>query len=173
MQVKLQTLRVGDRDRLAEVDGGNGWNADPALWETYWDDQESGRRLVIIAWDGERPVGYGTLIWEPDYEPFRATGIPEISNLGVDIKVRGQGVATEIIRHFEDCARQAGRTMIGLGVGLYSDYGPAQSLYFTLGYRPDGHGVTYAARPVLPGESIRLDDDLVLWLSKRLSPPGL
>ncbi len=83
-------------------------------------------------------MGYGTLIWAPGYAPFRAVGIPEISNLGVDIKVRGQGVATSIIRYFEDRARDAGLARIGLGVGLYADYGPAQSLYFTLGFRPDG-----------------------------------
>ena len=168
MQINLHPLRVGDRERLAEVDGGNGWNASPDLWESYRSDQDAGRRLVTIAWERVRPLGYGTLIWETDYEPFRSAGIPEISNLGVDAKVRGQGVATEIIRHFEDCAKRAGRTRIGLGVGLYSDYGPAQSLYFTLGYRPDGCGITYAARQVLPGESVRVDDDLVLWLSKPL-----
>ncbi len=168
MVIELRNLRVGDRDRLAEVDGGNGWNAAPELWASYLADQASGRRLVLIAWEGERPVGYGTLVWEPGYARFRDARTPEISNLGVDIKVRGRGVATALIRHFEDCARDAGRTTIGLGVGLYADYGAAQSLYFTLGYRPDGHGVTYAERPLAPGETVRLDDDLVLWLSKPL-----
>jgi GNAT superfamily N-acetyltransferase len=168
VHIELRNLRAGDRECLADVDGGNGWNADPDLWANYTADQTSGRRLVVIAWEGERPVGYGTLVWEPGYERFRAASIPEISNLGVDIKVRRLGVATALIRYFEDRAREAGRTTIGLGVGLYADYGPAQRLYFRLGYRPDGHGITYADRPLAPGETVRLDDDLVLWLSKAL-----
>lgn len=168
MDVQIRDLQSGDRDRLARVEGGNGRNADPDLWSRYAADQAEGRRLVAIAWEGARPVGYGTLVWEPGYAPFRSANIPEINNLGVDAAVRRRGVATALIRRFEDAALGAGRSAIGLGVGLYADYGPAQRLYFRLGYRPDGHGVTYAERPVPAGEMVRLDDDLVLWLSKTL-----
>lgn len=161
-------MRQGDRDRLASVAGGNGWNADPSLWAGYLAEQEAGRRLAIIAWAGERPVGYGGLVWSPAYEPFRSAGTPEINNLGVDVKVRRQGVASALIGHFEDLARERGKAMIGLGVGLYADYGPAQRLYCRLGYRPDGNGVTSANRPVAPMETVRLDDNLVLWLTKAL-----
>ena len=131
-------------------------------------DQERRERVVAIAWNGAAPVGYGTLIWESPYENFRQNGIPEINNLGVAITARNRGVATALIRHFEQCAATAGRSAIGLGFGLYADYGPAQRLYFRLGYRPDGHGITYANRLVAPMETVRLDDDLVLWLTKSL-----
>jgi GNAT superfamily N-acetyltransferase len=168
MHIEVRDLRGGDRDKLAEIDGGNGWNADPILWASYLADQENGARVVVIAWSRERPVGYGTLVWEPNYEPFRTARVPEINNLAVTARVRRQGVATEIIHHLEERARHAGRVSIGLGVGLYADYGPAQRLYFGLGYRPDGRGITHRYRPLAPMETVPLDDDLVLWLSKPL-----
>jgi GNAT superfamily N-acetyltransferase len=168
MDIELRDLRAGDRDQLAKVDGGNGWNPDPALWAFYLAEHEAGRRLVVIAWEGTRPIGYGNLLWSPGYEPFRAADIAEINNLGVDIKVRKRGVCTALIRHFEDRARDAGKPVMGIGVGLYPDYGPAQRLYVKLGYRPDGRGIAYAERTVAPMEMVRLDDDLVLWLTKPL-----
>ena len=168
MDIQLRNLQPGDQGRLAEVDGGNGWNPDPALWAVYLAEHQAGLRLVVIAWDGMRPLGYGNLRWSPGYESFRDAGIPEINNLGVDIKVRGQGVCTALIGHFEDSAREAGRTVMGIGVGLYPDYGPAQRLYAKLGYRPDGRGIAYAEKTVAPMEMVRLDDDLVLWLTKPL-----
>jgi GNAT superfamily N-acetyltransferase len=168
MDIEIRDLAPGDRDRLAAVDGGNGWNADPVLWGLYLADQALGRRLVVIAWEGARPLGYGNLHWTPGYEPFRTAGIPEINNLGVDVHVRNQGVCTAMIRHFEDRAREAGRPVMGIGVGLYPDYGPAQRLYAKLGYRPDGRGIAYNERTVAPGETVRLDDDLVLWMTKPL-----
>ena len=168
MQLDIRNLTAGDREALAAVDGGNGWNPSPQLWDKYSLDQEQGRRVVAIAWQGAAPVGYGTLIWDSPYERFRQAGIPEINNLAVAVAARNQGVATALIRHFEQCAANAGRSAIGMGVGLYADYGAAQRLYFRLGYRPDGHGITYANKPVAPGEAVRLDDDLVLWLTKSL-----
>src|SRR5580700_10370596 len=57
---------------------------------------------------------------------------------------------------------------IEIGVGLYRDYGPAQKLYFQLGYAPDGNGITYRGQPTIPGQTYTLDDDLILWLVKIL-----
>ncbi len=168
MEIEIRGLGSGDRDKLAAVDGGNGWNPDPVLWALYLADHTIGRRLVVIAWEGTRPLGYGNLLWAPGYAPFRAGGIPEINNLGVDVKARNQGVCTALIGHLEDHAREAGKAVIGIGVGLYPDYGPAQRLYTKLGYRPDGRGITCNERTVSPGETVRLDDDLVLWLTKPL-----
>jgi GNAT superfamily N-acetyltransferase len=168
MDIEIRKLEPGDRDRLAAVDGGNGWNADPVLWALYLADQAIGRRRVAIAWAGARPLGYGNLHWTPGYAPFHAEGIPEINNLGVDVNVRNQGVCTALIHHFEDAAREAGKPVMGIGVGLYPDYGPAQRLYIKLGYRPDGRGIAYNERTVAPGETVRVDDDLVLWMTKPL-----
>ncbi len=58
-------------------------------------------------------------------------------------------------------------------MGLYRDYGPAQQLYFQLGYLPEGNGITYKGQPTTPGQSYPLDDHLILWLVKVLSKVGL
>ena len=168
MALELRGLQAGALERIAAVDGGPAWNSAAALWAGYLADQAAGRRAVLLAWAGDAPVGYGTLVWQPDYPPFAAEGIPEINNLVVAAGARGRGVGSAMIQAFEDMARAAGRRMIGLGVGLYADYGPAQRLYVSLGYRPDGRGVTSGEQPVEPGASMPVDDDLVLWLIKAL-----
>ncbi len=168
MRLELCDLGPGDREKLEKVQGGNGWNVDAALWSAYEAEQTAQRREVVIAWSDRRPVGYGTLLWSSAYEPFRSRSIPEINNLVVAAHARGRGVATALIGHFEKRARASGREAMGIGIGLYADYGPAQRLYVKLGYRPDGGGVTYANRPVQPLETVRLDDELVLWLVKLL-----
>ncbi|NHB84664.1 hypothetical protein G7085_08700 [Tessaracoccus sp. HDW20] len=57
---------------------------------------------------------------------------------------------------------------IGLGVGLYADYGPAQRMYVLRGYVPDGRGIVYADEQVAPGGSIPIDDDACLMFTRRL-----
>lgn len=63
--------------------------------------------------------------------------------------------------------------IIGIGVGLYAGpdggYGAAQRLYIKRGYIPDGKGLTYNYEPTIPGNSYLLDDELVLWFTKKLS----
>lgn len=164
----IRALEADDLDRIAATDGGPAWNADPVLWQGYLADAAQGRRIVLLAFQGQDVVGYGTLLWQSDYLPFKAAGIPEINNLVVAQSARGGGIATAMIGRFEQNAASAGRSAIGLGVGLYADYGAAQRLYVRLGYLPDGRGITYGEKPVVPDQSVRVDDDLVLWLTKPL-----
>ena len=58
--------------------------------------------------------------------------------------------------------------VVGLGVGLYSDYGTAQRMYVRRGYLPDGAGVVLAGTPVRPGTEITLNDEPELMFTKRL-----
>ena len=68
----------------------------------------------------------------------------------------------------EDRIKHHGYTTVGLGVGLTADYGSAQRLYIQLGYMPDGYGVHHKNRAVNYGDTVMVDDDLVLYLTKRL-----
>lgn len=62
---------------------------------------------------------------------------------------------------------------VDIGVVLYGGhdgrYGQAQRLYVNRGYIPDGLGVTYSYKPALPGQSYSLDDELILWFTKKLN----
>ncbi len=168
MKFELRELQVGDVPRIAATDGGAAWHGGVEKWDQRLADQINGQRLVLVAVDASSIFGYGSLLWASGYPSFREAGIPEINDVVVDEAHRGQGVATRLIRALEDQARAAGCTKIGIGVGLYRDYGSAQRLYIRLGYVPDGNGIAYAGSPVTPGEKVLVDDDLSLWLVKPL-----
>ena len=57
----------------------------------------------------------------------------------------------------------------GITVGLFDAYGPAQRLYAKRGYIPDGRGICQGRRPLTQGETITLDHDIILWLTKDLT----
>ncbi len=56
----------------------------------------------------------------------------------------------------------------GIGVGLYAAYGAAQRLYARRGYVPDGRGIMSGGVAVPAGAQVRVDDDLVLMMTRRL-----
>ena len=137
-------------------------------WTGYLDDQQKGTRMACIVEQQGRIVGYGNLFLASEYPHFRKNKIPEINDVWVYEESRKKGIATSLIAHLEQLAKQEGYTAIGIGVGLYRDYGAAQRLYFQLGYKPDGEGITYKHTAVVPGEKYSVDDDLILWLTKGL-----
>jgi len=78
------------------------------------------------------------------------------------------GIGTALMDEAERviAARSA---VAGIGAGMTADYGAAQRLYVRRGYLPDGRGLMTHERPVIAGKSVLVDDDLVLYLTKRLS----
>ena len=58
---------------------------------------------------------------------------------------------------------------VWLGVGVCGSYGSAQRMYIRRGYIPDGSGVWYRNRQCVQYETVcTVDDDLILYLSKKL-----
>lgn len=57
----------------------------------------------------------------------------------------------------------------GIGVGLFSSYGNAQILYARRGYIPDGKGIHSGERYIEYGESIVVNHDVALYLTKKLT----
>jgi GNAT superfamily N-acetyltransferase len=166
----LRELRSDDLPKLAaRRDAGPAWHGDWDHWPRYLAEHVAGERVVFVveAEDGGL-VGYGSLVWRSQYPPFAAAGIPDVSDMVVAQGYRRRGFGEAIIAACEDRARDLGMTALGIGVGLYADYGAAQRLYVRLGFVPDGRGVAYDNAPTTPGEPYRLDDDLVLWLTKPL-----
>ncbi|MNJ81424.1 hypothetical protein D3C77_802310 [compost metagenome] len=56
--------------------------------------------------------------------------------------------------------------IVGIGVGLFASYGPAQRLYARRGYIPDGRGISYKDELVEKGSMVRVDHDLALYMIK-------
>lgn len=138
-------------------------------WKQYFEEQQNSDRNVCIAKFQDKLVGYGSLVKVSLYPHFKDCGVPEIHDVWVTKEHRGKGFGKNIIQYLEKIAHQEHYKEIGIGVGLYKDYGRAQRLYVELGYIPDGRGVTYKYQPATPGDPYPLDDDLVIWLTKGLS----
>ncbi len=106
--------------------------------ERCWRENKSGERTTFLAlWNGKF-IGWAHLISKPQYQLIEA------------------------IEHFAFHRYD----VIGIGFGLYADYGAAQRLYIKRGYIPDGRGVIYHNSPVVPGSQVCVDNDLVLYLTK-------
>jgi predicted N-acetyltransferase YhbS len=166
----IRDLAEADLPALTATQGGNGWRGgDQPIWRQYLDERRAGVRDLLVALDGEAAIGYVSLLWRSHYPPFAEAGIPEISDMVVAIDWRRQGIAEALIGVCEARARAAGHATLGIGFALYVDLGAAQRLYVRLGYKPDGRGVFYGDAPVTPGGTYRIDDDLVLWLTKPLA----
>jgi GNAT superfamily N-acetyltransferase len=165
----VRELQADDLPAIAATKGGPAWHGDWDHWPRYLAEHQRGERMTLVVPEGEGIVGYGSLVWRSQYPPFAAAGIPEIQDMVVAQSHRGRGHASAMIAGFESRARAAGYKIMGIGVGLYADYGSAQRLYARLGYLPDGRGVTCDNATAIPGQSYRLDDDLVLWLTKPMA----
>ncbi len=112
----------------------------------------------MLAIQDDRVAGYANLVWQSEYDPFRAEDIPEINNMHVLDEYQRQGIASALIQTAERIAAEASKKAIGIGVAQQEQYAAAQRLYPKLGYVPDGRGLN----------STPWGD--VLFLTKRLTP---
>ncbi len=165
----LRPLHADDCDGIAAAFARQGWDKPAAQYARYLHEQADGAREVWVAeWDGAF-AGYVTVVWVSEYAPFRDAGIPEIVDLNVLQHYQQQGIGSALILRAEK--RIGKRSPIaGIGVGLTADYGPAQRLYAHLGYRPDGRGIAQRGAPAGHGATVTVDDDLVLYLTRRVRP---
>lgn len=140
-----------------------------ALWDNYYREQREGIRTVGVVEENRNILGYGSFLRRSENPRFERQGIPDINAIWIHEHHRRQGLGSALIEWIEELARQEGYPHIGIGVGLYADYGPAQKLYIKLGFVPNGNGITYKGQTTTPGETYPLDDELLLWLVKPLS----
>lgn len=137
-------------------------------WTRYYDEHQMQHRTVFVMKKAKKIIGYASLLHVSKYPNFKNAGIPEINDVWVAQDWRNKGFGKMLIQQIEQFARNKGYPQIGIGVGLYADYGAAQKLYYKLGYAPDGCGVTYNYLETSPGQSYPLDDELILWMIKSL-----
>ena len=164
----IRVLKKEDIPVIVSSFEKSGWQIKPAtILERYLDEQNIGKRICMVAFVENEFAGYINLKWNSDYENFTKEKIPEISDLNVLPNHRNKGIGSSLIEQCEKHATEKS-DVVGIGVGLYPDYGAAQRLYIKRGYIPDGHGATYEYKYVEPGKTYLMDDYLVLWFTKRL-----
>src|SRR6202522_1742616 len=165
VQPVIRAMDESDPETISAAFTAIGWHKPPALYRRYLADQEEGRRLAFVAeWRGGF-AGYVTLLWVSAYRPFAQRQVPEISDFNVLPAHRRQGIGNALLDRAESAA-SARSNVVGLGVGLYADYGAAQRIYVRRGYLPDGRGIMYANHPVEPYTTIRIDDEATLMLTR-------
>ncbi|OGO37202.1 MAG: hypothetical protein A2147_01445 [Chloroflexi bacterium RBG_16_57_8] len=165
MDIVIRVLEAGDTVAIDAAFTGIGWRSRRLQIEGYLREQESGERVGLVAYSVEQFAGYVTVNWKPVYSPFAERGIPLIQDLNVLPPFRRRHIASRLVDEAERRIFDRSPTA-GIGVGLYSDYGPAQRMYVLRGYVPDGRGLTYNDQPVAPGHEVRVDDDLILFFTK-------
>ncbi len=137
-------------------------------WKMYFQDSINKSRFVVVIESNHDLIGYGSLLFNSKYSFFKESNIPEINDIWIKETHRRKGLGKKLINFLENKAISMGYKKIGIGVGLYNDYGSAQKLYCKLGYIPDGRGVTYKYFQVKAGKSLPIDDELILWFEKSL-----
>ena len=166
----IRNMEPSDARPLTDGELAQGWHADIAKYEMRLRDQAAGRCVSLVAEYDGRPVGYVNVYPERSEGPFAESGLPEIVDFGVLQSHRCRGIGGRLMDVAEQVAGQYADAVF-LGVGLHSGYGSAQRMYVKRGYIPDGSGVWYRNRPCTPYDNVYTnDDDLVLYLSKRLKP---
>ncbi len=166
--IVIRTMRETDAQAIHTAFADQGWDKSLANLESYYRDQRQGKRFVAVAEVDQQIAGYATLLPEDKNGPFAGKPWPNINDLNVFIRFRGLGVASAIMDRLEAEAAKTSDTLT-LGVGLHKGYGPAQQLYVRRGYVFDGSGVWYHNKQLEIGAACQNDDDLILYMSKKLS----
>ena len=165
--VVIRTMEPADAQPITDGEIAQGWPATTEKYETRLRDQAEGRAIALVAEVDGRPVGYINVYPAAQCGAFGGQGLPEIVDFGVLEPYRRRGVGSRLMDVAEAIAGAYADTVY-LGVGLHSGYGSAQRMYVKRGYIPDGSGVWYRDRICAPYAPCGNDDDLVLYLSKKL-----
>jgi GNAT superfamily N-acetyltransferase len=166
--LRIDHLRAEDIAEIAAAFAVLGWNKPAEQYERYLAEQNEGARETLIARDDGIFCGYVTVNWRPDYPPFRESGIPEVQDFNVLPGFRRRGIGSKLMDEAERLVHTRS-PVVGIGVGLFQDYGAAQRLYVLRGYVPDALGITSHGKRVNWGDAVKVDDDLVLFLTKTKS----
>lgn len=167
----IRDMIESDGPAFVEAELRQGWHPDISGYELRLRHQAAGKCIALVAECDGRPVGRAFVYRYSEWGPFAGKGLPQIVDLCVLLKYQNRGIGTRLMDAAEAvAARYADR--IHLGVGLHSGYGNAQRMYIKRGYIPDGTGVWFRNAVCPPYSDCRNDDDLILYLSKRLKLEG-
>ena len=165
--VLIRNMEPADAQVFTDEEIAQGWHASVEKYEMRMRHQAEGKCVSLVAEYMGKQAGYVN-VYHPALEgPFAEQNLPEIVDFGVLQKYQRRGIGSKLMDVAEQIAAGYADTVC-LGVGLHNGYGSAQRMYVKRGYIPDGSGVWYNGKPCTPYDTIYNDDDLVLYMSKRL-----
>ena len=167
-QLIIRNMIYEDAQALTDAEIAQGWDTSAETYHRRLADQDLGKAVALTAEYAGKPVGYINVYPASIWGAFGGKGWPETMDFGVLEAYRNRGIGTALMDTAEKIAVAYADTVY-LGVGLHSGYGNAQRMYVKRGYIPDGSGVWYRDKVCGPYESCANDDDLVLYLSKKLN----
>ena len=164
----IRNMEEADARVFTDEEIAQGWHMDISKYLARLQDQSAGKCVSLTAVYKGLPAGYVSVYLTGLGGAFSGEGLPEIVDFSVLEKYRRKGIGSKLMDVAEEIAGQYANT-VWLGIGLHSGYGSAQRMYVKRGYIPDGTGVWYRNKPCAQYETeIANDDDLVLFLSKRI-----
>jgi GNAT superfamily N-acetyltransferase len=165
MSVSITMLEAKDIPELADAFIRTVWKTKASYFQKLLAEQNENKLVFLVAHYSGKIAGFLYIRWYSEYPPFAEKNIPEIKDLRVLPEYRRKGIATDLMDEAEKRAFESS-PVVGLGVGLYADYGPAQQMYIRRGYVLDGRGMMYDNKPVTPGTNVFVDDELSIYLTK-------
>ncbi len=165
--VLIRDMVQSDARLITDAEIAQGWNQTIEKYERRLRDQVEGHSVSLVAEYCGSVAGYIHVYPDSTWGAFANQGLPEIIDFGVLEKYRCRGIGNRLM----DVAEQVAASYadrVYLGVGLHSGYGSAQRMYIKRGYVPDGSGVWYRNTICEPYAACNNDDELVLYLIKRL-----
>ncbi|MBH1940986.1 GNAT family N-acetyltransferase [Mobilitalea sibirica] len=167
-KIIIRDMKEEDAGSIYEELTTQDCHPDLKTYQNYYIEQEKREKYVFIAEYEGNIAGYVTLIPNVLTGPFANQNIPEVNNLGVFIKYQKKGIGNKLLDVLEEVAANISDE-ISLAVGVHSGYGQAQRIYIKRGYLFDGSGVWYQGKQLEQYADCCNDDDLILYLSKKLN----
>ncbi len=166
-KVVIRDLTEADAEIITREEIAQGWQQTIDKYLMRLDHARQGKCISLAAEYEGNVAGYINIYRQPEGGPEAMRGLPVIVDFGVLEKYRRRGIGSLLMDSAEQIAARYADT-VWLGVGLHAGYGSAQRMYVKRGYIPDGSGVWYGGRPCEPyGECVN-DDDLLIYMSKKL-----
>jgi predicted N-acetyltransferase YhbS len=167
MNIQIRQMNINDPTIISTAFKMQGWNKPIELFMDYFEEQKMNKRITLVAEINSIFTGYINILWNSYYQAFVKDNIPEIADFNVLIKYRNIGIGNKLMDKAEEIIKNR-VNYVGIGVGLYSDYGSAQKMYVKRGYIPDGKGICKNNSYVKPGETVIIDDNVILYFIKKL-----
>lgn len=166
-EILIRDMIQSDAQIITDEEIAQGCHQTIEKYEMRLQHQAQGKSFALIAEYKGNVAGYINVYPNSEWGAFANQGYPEIVDFGVLVKYRRNGIGNKLMDIAEEIAFRYSDTVY-IGVGLHNGYGSAQRMYVKRGYIPDGTGVWYGENVCPQYADCCNDDDLVLYLSKKL-----